>query len=179
MKVLQVVAVLLILLTSSIKVVAQIEEVQENEFRKHKVMFAIGHAAIPAGINRHGDKVWTILPSWALDYDFRFNEKWSVGVHTDLVVENFEYENNEIVFERTRPFSTVLVGSRKFGEHLILLIGGGIELAKEKNLKLLRIGSDYSWELPKQWEIAVSMTVDFKLDAYTSCGLGLGIAKLF
>ncbi|MEP3389971.1 MAG: hypothetical protein ABJO02_17400 [Reichenbachiella sp.] len=39
-------------------------------------------------------------------------------LHTDFVVESFEYEHNEIFFERTRPLTTVFVGSGKFGEHL-------------------------------------------------------------
>lgn len=132
-----------------------------------------------AGVNNQGEKVWTILPSWGIDYDYRLDEKWSVGLHTDWVVESFEYEHNAIVFERTRPFAAVIVGSRKFGDHLTLVLGGGVELAPEENLNIVRLGLDYSWELPNEWELGASVMSDFKLDAYNSWVLGLGVAKLF
>ena len=156
------------------------QESEEKEYKNHKLSLIIGHAYVPAGVNILGEKVWTVLPSWGLDYDFRLNEKWGLGVHTDLVVESFEYEGNEkIIFERTRPFSAVLVGSRKFGEHLTLLAGGGIEYAKEETLSLVRIGVDYGWELPNEWELGASLMSDFKIDAYNSWVIGLGVGKLF
>lgn len=177
MKILKSVIILIIGVCFCSKAIAQ--EEHEKEFLKHKVMLVIGHAAIPAGIDRNGDKVWTILPSWGFDYDYRFNEKWSIGLHTDIVVESFEYEHNEIVFERTRPFTAVFVGSRKFGDHLTFVLGGGVELAQEENLNIIRLGFDYGWELPNEWELGASVMSDFKLDAYNSWVLGLGVAKLF
>lgn len=152
----------------------------EQAFRRNKLALIIGHAHVPAGIDLEGKKAWTVLPSWGLDYDFRFNEKWSLGLHTDMVVESFEYEGeDEILYERTRPFLAVLSGGRRLGEHVTLLVGGGIELAKEENLKVVRVGLDYGWELPNEWEIGASLMSDFKIDAYNSWVLGLGVAKVF
>ncbi|WP_422358515.1 hypothetical protein [Reichenbachiella sp.] len=172
--------ILLIILATIFSQSIYAQEAERGEFKNHKLSLIIGHAYVPAGVNILREKVWTVLPSWGLDYDFRFNEKWGLGIHTDLVVESFEYEGNEkIVFERTRPFSAVLVGSRKFGKHLTLMAGGGIEYAKEENLKLVRIGFDYGWELPNEWELSASLMSDFKIDAYNSWVIGLGVGKLF
>lgn len=172
--------IILIVLVANISQSTYAQEAERGEFKNHKLSLIIGHAYVPAGVNREGEKVWTVLPSWGIDYDFRFNEKWGLGVHTDLVVESFEYEGSKkIIFERTRPFSAVLVGSRKFGEHLTLLVGGGMEIAEEETLSLVRIGLDYGWELPNEWELGASLMSDFKIDAYNSWVIGLGVGKLF
>lgn len=169
---------LLVLVLFSGVVFAQ--EAEESTFKKNKLALILGHAYVPAGVNASGEKAWIVLPSWGLDYDYRFNEKWGVGLHSDLVIESFEYEGEkEIVYERTRPLSTVIVGTRKFGEHATLIVGGGIELAKEENLKLFRIGLDYGWELPGEWELGASLMSDIKIDAYNSWVFGLGVGKSF
>lgn len=158
----------------------QAQELEEENFKRNKLALIIGHAHVPAGVDLDGDKAWTVLPSWGIDYDYRLNEKWSLGLHTDMVVESFEYEGeDEIFYKRTRPFLAVISGGRKFGEHLTLLVGGGVELAKEENLKVVRVGLDYSWELSSDCEIGASLMSDFKIDAYNSWVLGLGVAKLF
>lgn len=151
-----------------------------EEFKRHKVLMSLSHTHVPAGVDVDGKKNWITLPSVGLDYDFRITERWGIGLHTDMVVENFKYESEEsAVYERSRPIALVLVGSHRFGEHLMLIAGGGIELAKEENFSLIRLGLDYGWELPKEWELAVSLMNDFKIDAYDSWVLGLGVGKSF
>jgi hypothetical protein len=152
---------------------------QEEAFKHHKIMVVLGHAMTPEGVNVEGKKTLLFLPSWGLDYDYRFNEKWSAGLHTDLIIENFLFEDqNNVIRERSAPISLVLSGGRKFGDHLTLLVGGGIELAKEENLEVIRIGADYGWEI-EDWEVALNYMIDFKIDAYNTGILGVGIARAF
>lgn len=159
---------------------AQEAEGASEEFYRHKVMVVLGHTHVAEGFNSKGDKSWIVLPSWGVDYDFRLNDKWSIGLHSDMVIESFEYESeDQIKLDRTRPIALVIVGSRKFGEHFSILAGGGMEVAPEENLTLIRVGADYSWELKNNWELAVNLMTDFKLDAYDSWVFGLGVAKLF
>ena len=114
------------------------------------------------------------------DYDYRLNEDWSLGVHTDIIVENFQYESPEdIIKKRTSPLALVLSAGRKVGEHLTILVGGGTELAKEENLALVRLGVDYGWEVGEDWEVAVNYMIDFKIDAYNTGVFGVGIARTF
>ncbi len=152
---------------------------QEAEFKHHKVMLVLGHAMTPEGVNVDGKKTLLFLPSWGLDYDYLFNEKWSIGLHSDIIIENFEFEDqNNSVRERSTPASLVLSGGRKMGDHFTLLIGGGVELAEEENLEIIRVGADYGWEIG-DWEVAVNYMIDFKIDAYNSGIFGVGIARLF
>jgi len=156
------------------------EEPIENGFKHHRIMVVLGHANTPEGINEEGQRRFLTLASWGLDYDFRFNEKWSVGIHSDFVVENFTVEYGETIKQRRRPIAVVLSGSRKFGKHFTLLAGAGGEFSKgEEDFALIRLGADYGWELPKDWELAISLMNDYKFDGYFSWVLGIGIGKLF
>jgi hypothetical protein len=134
----------------------------------------------PEGINVEGKKTLLFLPSWGLDYDYDLGEKWSIGIHTDFIIENFVYEDpEEIIQERSTPLAIVLTGGYGFTEHFTFVIGAGVELAKENNFALLRFGLDYGWEVGEHWEVAASYMFDFKIEAYNTGVLGVGIARKF
>ncbi len=151
----------------------------QEEFKHHKIMVVLGHAMTPEGINVDGKKTMLFLPSWGLDYDYRITEKWSVGLHSDFIIENFAFEDpNEIIKERSTPLAVVLSAGYKVGEHFTLIAGGGSEIAKEENLTLVRFGLDYGWEIG-EWEVAANYMFDFKIDAYNTGVLGIGVARSF
>ncbi|MGC3946217.1 MAG: hypothetical protein QM762_17160 [Chryseolinea sp.] len=155
-------------------------ESTKPEFNRNKVSLSITHTHIPTGVNENGESSWIMLPSWSLDYDYSIAEKWSAGIHTDLVIQDFEYEKEEgIVKKRSKPFSMALVGTRKFGEHFSLFAGGGMEVAPEGTLGLFRIGGDCGWELPNNWELSINVVADFKVDAYNAWVFGFGAGKRF
>lgn len=161
-------------------VFAQDNSNSTSEFNKNKVTLSITHTHVPSGVNENGKDTWLMLPSWSLDYDYSINAKWGAGLHTDLVIEDFEYEKEEgIILERSKPFSMALVGTRSLGEHFTIFAGGGLEVATEGTLGLVRVGGDCGWELPGEWELAVSLVADFKFDAYNAWVFGLGVGKRF
>lgn len=152
---------------------------QDEAFKHHKVMVVLGHAMTPEGVNVDGKKTFLFLPSWGLDYDYMFNDKWSIGLHSDIIIENFQFEDpNNIIRERSTPLALVLTGGRKLGDHFTLLIGGGMELAEEENFEIIRIGVDYGWEIGV-WEVAANYMIDFKIDAYNTGIFGVGLARSF
>lgn len=156
------------------------ENSEEHEFKRNKLTLAISHTHVPAGINENGDKVWLALPSWGLDYDFRLSPKWGLGIHSDIVIQDFEFEEAEgIIKKRTNPLATTFVATYEAVDHLKLMAGGGAEFASEGTLGLIRFGADYGWELPKEWELSLSLMADFKIDAYNAWVLGVGIGKTF
>lgn len=171
----------LIFLLLSLPLLAQ--EGEEEEESKHRIALVLGHAHVPEGIGSEGEKQWLVLGSWGLDYDYRLNSHWAVGLHSDFIVENFELEEHfgreKAVIKRSRPLASALVVTYKPGKHLTFLAGGGGEFAKEENFLLIRAGLEYSWKLPDEWELGVSLMNDFKIDAYDSWLLGLGVSKFF
>lgn len=59
------------------------------------------------------------------------------------------------------------------------MAGGGAEFSPEENLALVRLGFDYAWELPGDWEVAVSLVGDIKIDAYNALVFGFEVARAF
>ncbi len=161
---------------------AQEGEEEEKTAHFHRLTLVMGHAYMPEGF-QNGEKQWLVLGSWGFDYDYWFHSQWAIGLHSDVVIENFEIEKfgeeeAEKVLERSYPLASTLVGIFKPGEHLTILLGAGGEFAKEETLFLIRSGLEYGWELPGDWELGISLLNDLKVDAYNSWTLGVGISKI-
>lgn len=154
---------------------------QESEkLVRHRISLMLGHTHIPAG-ELDGKKRFLTVPSWGLDYNFQFNTKWAVGIHTDFITETFkvfDFEGNR-EFERERPFTMTLVGVYKPHERWAFLAGAGYEFATEEDLSLLRLGIERGWELKKIWEVFVTLQYDLKFGVYDSWMIGVGFSKGF
>lgn len=154
---------------------------KEKEIEKHHQMeFSITHVNIFNGYNSEGGS-WISLPAFSLDYDYKFNEKWSLGLHSDITIEKFSVEENlddNKVVERSYPFAPAVMVSRKWGHH-ILMFGAGAEFAKEENLFLNRLGYKYEIELSEKWGVGAALNYDFRWKAYDSYTIGIGVSRSF
>ena len=147
----------------------------------HGVSLLLSHTNTAQG-TEDGKKKWLVLPSWALDYNYFFSPKWSIGLHNDMIIETFKVENHETnneVIERTRPIASVAVISYKPGKHFSFELGAGGEFAKEGNYFLNRLGAEYALELPHRWEFISNLIWDLKWQAYNSFSIGVGVSKAF
>ena len=153
----------------------------EHHFH-HSITIALTHSFISQGV-RDNDRDWLIAPSWGLNYNYHFNERWTLGWHNDLIIEEFVVEdtrNETEDLERSFPFSTLLVGTVKTNSHWAFSLGGGVEWERNENFGMARIGVEYGIEVPKRRiEIVFAFNYDVLIDAYDSFNLGIGIAKLF
>ncbi|PKB15848.1 hypothetical protein [Flavobacterium sp. 5] len=159
---------------------AQEKESTEEVFKPHhSIALFLGHTHLRQG-EVDGEKKWLALPNFALDYNYLFTEKWSIGLHNDMVIENFkvEDEDNQII-ERSRPIASLLAAGYKPGKHFTFEAGLGGEFAKEEDLFVTRLGVEYSVELPNEWEFLANFVYDNKWGTYDSLGLSVGVAKKF
>jgi len=153
----------------------------QTEEKGYKFTLAMGHAHIHEGIEA-GEKKWLMMPSWAFNADYVINKHWALGLHNDLILEDFtveEHLNNEehTILERSRPFATKIVGTYKPGSHLGVMLGVGDEITKEENLFLSTVGVDYGIHLNGGWEVVGELTYDVKWKSYDTWVLGFGISK--
>lgn len=71
----------------------QHEEQSEHVVKGFSLAGSIGHTHVNSVVNSGGDKEWLLLPSFGLNLNYRFNEKWGIGLHKDIIIEEFEVED--------------------------------------------------------------------------------------
>lgn len=147
------------------------------------VTAVMGHAFIKHNLEHEKSNI-SSAAAFGLDVNYWLTNRWAVGVHSDMVFENFiveekkgTKENNFL--EREYPVSVNAIAMFKPIHSLGLLAGGGREFAKEKNLTMFLAGAEYMFELPNDWELGVSATYEAKRHAYDTVVLGLGVTHLF
>ncbi len=160
----------------------EMEEKEEAELtRKHSLAVALGHIHVAKGF-KDGNKQWLALPSWALDYTYRFNPRWSAGLQNEIIVTDFEVESGEgegLVITRTSPFASIAVVGYRPLENLTVFAGAGGEFAKEENFAMIRFGVEPSWEIGERLELLASGVYDIKINGYDSFGITFGVAYAF
>lgn len=135
---------------------------------------------VPKGVE-NGSKTWLSLPSWAFDYAYRIDNNWAVGVQSELVLTEFEVEtyDDKKVLSRTKPFSTIAMVGYYPWKNVMVFLGAGGEYAFEETFAMFRLGAEPSIEINERFEMLLSCTYDFKIDAYDNFGISLGIGYKF
>ncbi|MFT5848671.1 hypothetical protein [Psychroserpens sp.] len=159
-----------------------VEGESTEAIKRHSLGLFLTHSYINQGVSSD-EKDWLIVPSFAVNYNYSFNHKWSLGLHTDLIIEDFIVEregSNEEVLEREFPFSALVVGSHKLSESFGIALGFGVEWETNESFTVVRIGAEYGIEIPiKEMEVIFAFNYDVIFVAYDSFNLGIGIAKKF
>ena len=171
-------------------------EHDNNHFKKHSIGVVIGHTHINTGVKDNSGNSLIALPSFAINYNYNFNERWAIGLHNDIIIEEFvvsgdaknEHGSESFTFsensegktiDRGKPVSSAVMVSYKPIKHLALLVGGGMDFSEHKDFAVIRLGVEAPFHIPNNWEIFGNVSFDININAYNSLSFGLGIAKLF
>ncbi len=156
------------------------ERIEESE-GKHSIAFILGHARIGQARNEQGEKEFLSVPSIAIDYNYWISEKFTIGLHTDLLNENFfvESEKNGDIIERERPITLLIAGVYKIGKHWGFGLGTGGEFVRGKDYFVTRAFIEYGVEIRDGWEVFGSLNQDFRANVYNITSYGIGIEKRF
>lgn len=145
----------------------------------HRLTFGLGHTHISEG-EVDGKTEWLATPSFALNYDFWLSNKWAIGLQNDLILESFIIESHdEELIERSYPLATVPVLMFKPGKHLSIIAGVGAEFSKGHTLTMTRLGIEYGWHIPNDFEFGFALVWDGKWNYYNSWGLAITISKIW
>lgn len=166
-------------------------DASHDAHKKHVISGSINHTIIFGGV-KDGDATSITLPSFGLNYTYFFNNKWAIGLHNDIILEDFFVkesssfqtssgsEEEEIaVIERGTPVAACIMGIYKPLPYLGLMAGFGREFSSHEDFTVIRFGIETPVHLPKNWELFGVLTYDINIDAYQSLTYGIGIAKLF
>ncbi len=157
------------------------EHASEETFKHHQIGALLAHTHMRAA-EVESSKNWLAVPSFTLFYNYHFNEKWALGLHTDFVTEQFiakSLDGEGEAIERERPIAPALMLGYKPGKHFSFLLGGGVDIDKEETLGLLRLDVEYGLEIINGWEFVAAFGYDIRFNAFDSFQLGVGIAKSF
>ena len=174
--------ILLFLLLSPPDTLAQVSHPEQDDNKGgQKFTVALGHAHIKEGIEE-GKNKWLVMGAWALNYDYLLNSKWALGIHNDIIIEDFTVEKHlgndeEKGIEREVPIASKLVGSFKPGKHMSYILGIGEEFAKRKHFFMSTVGLEYGWHLHNGWELGGELSYDIKWHAYDTWIFGVGVSK--
>lgn len=167
----------------SLKANAQEKNELSNESEKggHKITIGIGQAHIHENFVEKGQE-WMMASSLALNYDYLITDRWSIGLHNDLILDDFSIEKREggapvRAIERKRPLASKLVGSYSPLKRFHVSVGAGAEIEESENFFLSTIGGGYEFSAGKGWGFGVDLAYDVKWKAYDTWIIGFGISK--
>ena len=144
-----------------------------------RLTLGLGHTQVSKG-KIDGDTKWLAIASWSFNYDYWLSDKWAIGLQNDLLVESFVIENNEGEFiERSYPWAVVPVAMYKPGKHFTFIGGIGAEFSKGHTLTMTRLGIEYGFHLPKNWEVGAALVWDEKWNYYNSWGIAFTVSKIW
>lgn len=164
----------------------------EPHHMHHALSASINHTVIFSGVKNGETQNSVNVPSFGLNYTYFFNAKWAVGLHNDIILEDFlvkgestddpvtkSNEDEIVIIERGRPISMAIMGVYKPIQNLGIMAGAGMEFSKHQDYAVIRFGLETPVHLPQNWEVYGIITYDIMIDAYTSLTYGIGIVKLF
>lgn len=137
------------------------------------IMMANSH--VPKAIE--GNFKGVIIPAWGFDIDYFFHKNWSTALQGDIKLQSFEIEEENAILMRTNPIALVSVIHYHFVKHWSIYAGPGIELDKNRNLFLVRFGSEYSFEISEDFEIGLNINYENKLEVYDAFTFGIAFNK--
>ena len=147
----------------------------ENHRRQIRAAIMMANSHVPNGFE--GDTKVSVLPTWGFDVDYFFHRRWSVALQGDVKIQRFEVETESGELERSFPVAFAGVIHYHALRHWSFYVGPGIELEKSENLFLVKIGTEYSFELTEDFEIALNLAFENKDNVYDTWTFGVAFNK--
>ncbi len=156
---------------------------QEHEAfkRHHRVSIMMAFSHIPSVVPGEAEKQNLAVPTWGFNYDFWFHQKWGIGLHNDLIMQQFKVEEHHDKQEITRsyPVAVKAVGLFQPVHDLIFIVGYGKEFEPNEVLDVITAGVEYGVEIRNHWEVNFNLIFDYNIDTYTSWLFGIGFSRNF
>jgi hypothetical protein len=149
-----------------------------QEHKHFRVGAGLLHTYVKAETQNGNDYI--ALPSFGLDLEYWLNDKIGFGLHNDLELEVIEIQDDKgLAVERSFPIFVTFDVLWKPINELVLVIGPGMEFAKEENLVVIRTGLEYEIPIQKGWAIAPMVFYDTRLESFGSWNYGVSFGKSF
>jgi len=170
-------------------------EHESGPFKRHRIAFLTGNTIVPSG-GENEDRIGTVLvPTIGIDYEYWLSRKVAIGWYNDFTLSTFVVETSREpeedhgaqsdsseggteVVEREPTFLTAIVVVWEPVHRLAVYTGAGREFEASEDFWVWKIGLEYSFPLPNDWDIAIGGAYDYK-EVYDSFGVGISFGKRF
>ena len=150
----------------------------EEGFKRHRVSFLWGNTLVAAGKNAHNEDSEVLFATFGLSYEYILSHHFAIGWVNELEVTSFAVEHgNEAVLEREYPVISSIVLIYEPFKHVILHAGPGYEFERNESFFIMKMGADYFFLLPKDFDIGFGISYDIKNNLYDAWTFGLSIGK--
>jgi hypothetical protein len=122
-------------------------------------------------------KTTTIMPTWGMDLDYFFHKRWSVAMQGDIKLQSFQVKEENKILERKNPVALAFVLHYHMLKHWSFFAGPGYEIEEHENLRLLKLGTEYSFEVNEDFEIALNLMYENKQEVYDTWTFGIAFNK--
>ena len=167
---------------NEIHVVNDNNENHENHktFKRHRISLAISQSYIPSIHLHEGDASAQIIPTNGIEYQFFFTHKFSAKWinEVEFLTYTVKGEDGEHRVRDNAFLSAIVLGYEVY-DHLGIFAGVGYEFEDSEDLWVTRIGAEYSFELPRYWDITPAAIFDYKKDSHTAYTFSLTIGRRF
>ncbi|MBB6459523.1 hypothetical protein [Flammeovirga kamogawensis] len=152
---------------------------QEKKEPKHFISITNANTYIPKGAGVDNlDHKGHFVPGFGIDYLYRFLPKWEVGIMADFEVGEYIIPHDEPL-KRENALVLALVATYTLIPNWNVFMGGGVELEKDHNLGIFRLGTEYAFPIGQQgWAIPLGVFYDIK-EGYDAWSISVGVGKAF
>jgi len=165
---------IILMVLASYTVVAQTTE-SESFTPKIRGAIMMANSHVPKATE--GGKSIHVIPTWGFDVDYFFHPRWSIALQSDIKIQSFEVEDNNAELERTNPITLTGVIHYHALRHWSFFVGPGYEFERHENLFLVKAGTEYSFEITENFEIALNLNYENKQEVYDSWTFGIAFNK--
>lgn len=104
-----------------------------------------------------------LVPHIGLDYAYMVAPRWAVGLYSDVELASYlivKEDNREL--RRERAFVTAVGVTYEVFHHFGMTVGYGVEIERNENFQVLKIGAAYGMPFRDQWDVGFGLTYDYK-----------------
>ena len=147
--------------------------------KQHKITLITANSFVQNSISLQPNEL-LIVPTFGFNYDYFFHDKWRVGLHTDVLLQQYKIEShdNKDILTRENPVALCAMLVYKPLSRFIVVGGFGQEFEKNHTLNMIRLGIGYEIPIQKHWEIGFDLEYDYKFKTYGTWMIGVGFSKI-
>ena len=156
------------------------EHAEHGEFKHWQIAATMSQSYVPALHTEEGETSAQFIPTNGIEVMYAFNHKFYTKWINEIEFQNYTVKGLDGTQRvRDNTFLTALVFGYEFYEHLGVFAGAGYEFEENENLWVIRIGTEYEFDLPGDWSIAPAFVFDYKAESHTAYTFSLSIGKKF